>query len=189
MVWLPMHSGHPLMVHLPLVSLPLAVGLDLLARRRCEGPWRQAASVLWGLGLLGILAAMATGLLAYSRVDHSDLGHAVMTLHRNLALAAVVLLLVGGVVRWRRPHATLAAVPGLLGLGLMVTAAYFGGELVFRHAIGLPNTVLEQVMRERGGQAPEGVPESSDIDSASPGAVDSVAAPGHDHRDTVPHSN
>ncbi|MBL8979287.1 MAG: hypothetical protein JNM53_12785 [Gemmatimonadetes bacterium] len=112
-----------------------------------------------------------------------------MTLHRNLALAAVVLLLVGGVVRWRRPHATLAAVPGLLGLGLMVTAAYFGGELVFRHAIGLPNTVLEQVMRERGGQAPEGVPESSDIDSASPGAVDSVAAPGHDHRDTVPHSN
>lgn len=187
MDWLPLHSGHPLMVHLPLVTLPLAIGMDFLARHRREEPWRQAASFLWGLGLLGALSAVATGLLAYARVDHSDLGHAVMTLHRNLALAAVVLLLVSGAVRWRRPHASVAAVSGLLGVVLMVTAAYFGGELVFRHAIGLPDPVLEQVMRERGGHAHESAPGGSEVDSAAPGAADSVGAPSHDHRDTLPH--
>lgn len=88
MNWWPMHSWHPVLVHLPLVGLTLAVGLDLVVARNRAARWRDAATVLWWLGLLGAVAAVTTGLLAYNRVEHSDPAHVEMTLHRNLALAA-----------------------------------------------------------------------------------------------------
>jgi uncharacterized membrane protein len=194
MDWLPMHSGHPLMVHLPLVALPLAVLLDALNLRRSERPWRQVATVLWALGLTGAAAAVTTGLVAYNRVEHSELGHGVMTLHRNVALGAVVLFLLSGVARWRRPRSGPAVLVGALGVAAIVGAGYLGGEAVFRHAIGLPTAVLEQVMMERGGHVhgdePDESPARPAVDSGSPkAAADSAVPHRHDHPDTVPHSH
>lgn len=193
MSWLPMHSGHPLMVHLPLVALPLAVLLDALVLRRPERRRRQMATVLWVLGLAGAAAAVTTGLIAYNRVDHSELGHGAMTLHRNVALVAVALFLVSGAARWRRPLSRLAVLVGALGIVAIVGAGYLGGEIVFRHAIGIPTEVLEQVMSERGGhvhhEASTGVtPAALVVDSG--GAPPAGDAPnGHPDADSaVPHA-
>lgn len=188
MDWLPLHSGHPLMVHLPLVALPVAVVLDLLAVWRQEAHWRRLASILWVLGLLGAAAAVATGLIAYDRVDHSDLAHDVMTLHRNVALAAAGLFLLGGIVRWRwsysRPVALFGALVGVLGITGLIGAGYLGGEIVFRHGIGLSTGVLEQVVRERGGHAHDGIPEPHDEETET---ADSVHH--HDPGDPTPHTH
>jgi uncharacterized membrane protein len=149
----PMHSWHPVAVHLPLVALVLAAAFDLGALRKQSPRWRDAATVLWWLGLLGAATAIATGLLAYNRVEHSDLAHQAMTLHRNLALAAVAILLLAALWRWRRPFsrgAAILALAGALGLGWV---GYLGGELVYRHATGIPTETLEQVMGERGGHS------------------------------------
>lgn len=194
MPWLPMHSGHPLMVHLPLVALPLAVLLDALALRRPGEPWRQMATVLWLLGLAGAAGAVTTGLIAYNRVDHSEAGHGVMTLHRNVALGALALLLVSGVVRWRRARWLPAILVGAAGIVGIAGAGYLGGEVVFRHAIGIPTEVLEQVVRERGGHGhtaePAGVTGVAPADSESSDTA-GRPAPAHEHQpqDTSGHSH
>ncbi|HEV8598089.1 MAG TPA: DUF2231 domain-containing protein, partial [Gemmatimonadales bacterium] len=148
---LPMHSGHPLVVHFPLVALLLAVLLDTVAVVRLSTGWRSAATLLWWVGLVGAAAAIGTGLLAFARVDHSDPAHAAMSTHRNLALAAVAVLLVSAAWRWRRPLSRGAAAMGILGALGLSAAAYLGGEMVYRHALGIPTAVLKQVSGERVG--------------------------------------
>jgi uncharacterized membrane protein len=186
--WLPMHSGHPLVVHFPLVVLMLAVVLDGIAVFRGGTGWRSAATLLWWVGLVGAAAAIGTGLVAYGRVDHSDAAHEVMTRHRNLALLAVTILLIGAIWRWRRPLSrgalTVGAV-GALGLG---AAGYLGGEMVYRHALGIPTGMLRQVGNERAGYDEEEMrPNSMDTtaapvrDTTRPAGKPHTHAPGKDH--------
>lgn len=147
----PQHSWHPMMIHVPLVALLLAVALDALCAWSGSSRWRNTATLLWWVGLLGAGAAVATGLIAYNRVEHSEPAHVVMTLHRNLALATVGLLLLVALWRWRRPASRMAAFAGVLGGIGLLGVGYLGGELVFRHIVGVPTEVIEQVMHERGG--------------------------------------
>jgi len=140
-------------VHLPLVALVLAAAFDLVAVPKRSRRWREAATVLWWLGLVGAGAAVTTGLIAYNRVEHSDLAHREMTLHRNVALGAITVLLIASVWRWRRPYSRGAALLGLVGAAGLGGAGYLGGELVYRHAIGISTERLEQVVHERGGHA------------------------------------
>ncbi len=194
MDWLPLHSGHPLMVHLPLVALPLAVLLDGLAAWKQAPRWREMATVLWWLGLVGAAAAVTTGLIAYSRVNHSDVAHEVMTLHRNVALGAVALFLLAGAARWRWSLSRLAALVGALGVAGIGGAAYLGGELVFRHGIGMSTGVLEQVMMERGGSGPHLMPDPAmrqpvaDSGGVQP-TIDSAAGRTPDHSKAAPHTH
>jgi uncharacterized membrane protein len=142
------------MVHLPLVGLILAVAFDILAARRRSAPWRDAATALWWVGLLGAAAAITTGLLAYNRVEHSEPAHEEMVLHRNLALVMVTLLLVTALWRWRRAYSRGAALLGVLGALGLVGVGYLGGDLVYRYGIGIPTEALEQIAHERGGHEP-----------------------------------
>lgn len=153
--WFPMHSGHPLVVHFPLVALLLAVLLDAVAAIRRSPAWRSAATLLWWVGLAGAAAAVGTGLLAYGRVDHSAPAHEAMILHRNLALAAVAVLLVAAFWRWRRPLSLGAAAVGVIGALGLGAAGYLGGDMVYRHGVGIPTAVLHEVMEERGGHEHE----------------------------------
>ena len=142
MTWFPMHSWHPVMVHLPLVGLASAVAFDLVASRTRTPRWRDAATVLWWVGLLGAAAAITTGLLAYNRVEHSDMAHEEMILHRNLALASIGAVALGGV-------------------------GYLGGDLVYRYGLGIPTETLEEIAHERGGHAHGHAAESAHPDSTA----------------------
>ena len=108
---------------------------------------------LWWIGLLGAVAAIATGLLAYTRVQHSELAHEEMMLHRNIALATVTILLITALWRWRRTYSRGAAVLGLVGAIGLAVVGYLGGDLVYRHALGIPTSMLEQIAHERVGHA------------------------------------
>lgn len=165
MNWFPMHSWHPVMVHLPLVGLVIAVAFDLVATRNRAARWRDAATVLWWVGLLGATAAITTGLLAYNRVEHSDPAHEEMVLHRNLALATVAVLLVTALWRWKRPYSRGAALLGLMGAVLLGGVGYLGGDLVYRHGLGIPTETLEEITHERGGHAHGHAAESAQPDS------------------------
>ncbi len=151
MTLVPMHSWHPLVIHFPLVALLLAALFDSIAASRQGNRWREAATLLWWVGLAGAAAAITTGLVAYGRVDHSDPAHELMTLHRNLAYAVTAVLLATGVWRWRRPYSRAAAGLGIVGALGLGGVGYLGGELVFRHALGIPTEVLRQVRGERVG--------------------------------------
>ncbi len=112
-------------------------------------------------------AAVTTGLLAYGRVEHSDPAHVEMTLHRNLALAAVALLLTTALWRWRRSYSRGAAVLGIIGAGLLGGVGYLGGDLVYRHALGIPTETLNDIVKERGGNVMEHPEESTQVDTAA----------------------
>lgn len=155
MTWWPIHSWHPVMVHLPLVGLILAVAFDIGSIPHRASRWRDTATIFWGVGFIGAVAALATGLIAYDRVDHSELAHPAMIWHRNLAIATVILLLAGALWRWRQPYSRGAAALGFVGAMALGGVGYLGGDLVYRHAIGLSNEILEQVAHERGGPARE----------------------------------
>jgi uncharacterized membrane protein len=186
--WFPIHSGHPLVVHFPLVALLLAVLLDVIAAIRRSPAWRGAATLLWWVGLAGAAAAIGTGLLAYGRVDHSELAHQAMVRHRNLALAAVAILVISATWRWRRPLSGSAAAFGIIGALLLASAAYLGGDMVYRHGVGIPTAVLHEVMEERGGHehsAPAHPAESTSPRAGADTSRDSTRA----STKSQPHSN
>ncbi len=72
-----MENIHPVVVHFPIVLLPLALLFQVLALRRGNNGQRIALWLLW-LGTLGALAAATTGLLAEAGVEHSGAAHGVM---------------------------------------------------------------------------------------------------------------
>lgn len=181
----PMHSWHPMVVHFPIVAFLVAVALDLVRGRRMGSRWWHAGTVLWLIALGGAAVAITTGFLAYNRVEHSDVGHGVMTLHRNLALVAAGLLAVTGLLRWRRPTSWLPQLLGVLGVLALLGVGFYGGELVFRHAIGIPTSVLMRVMDERGAHDHD-MPMSAPADSGM--APEDTAATRRRH-DSIPHSH
>lgn len=146
---IPMHSFHPIIIHLPLIAFAVAVLFDLVDAWGRTPRFRHAAHVLWGFAFFGAALAVATGLLAYNRVDHSEEAHGIMTLHRNVALTTLAALVIAAVWRWRRPASKTAAVYSALAFVGLLWAGFLGGELVFRHAVGIPTTRLMDIMHER----------------------------------------
>jgi len=183
------------MVHLPLVALPLAVLFDAMAARSRHLVWRDTATVLWWLGLLGAVMAVGTGLAAYARVDHSEVAHVRMTLHRNLALGTLALLAVTSILRWWQPYGWGSLILGAVGVGGLVGVGNLGGELVYRHGVGLPTVVVEEVLRERGGHVHDTHPgKHASVEGDSVGGLRDTppvtegnpapsTAPTHDHHD------
>lgn len=152
---IPMHAGHPLVVHLPLIAFFTAVAFDLVDAWSATPRFRQAATVLWWAAVAGAAAAIGTGLWAYGQVEHSEAAHAVMTLHRNVALATTALLLATGLWRWRRPRSRPAAIVALVGLAGLAWVGDLGADLVYHHALGLPSARLSEILEARGGEEGE----------------------------------
>ncbi|MEO8451612.1 MAG: DUF2231 domain-containing protein [Gemmatimonadota bacterium] len=169
----PIHSWHPVMIHLPLVAFVLAALLDLLDLRRKNTEWHRAATLMWWIAFAGGAAAVTTGLIAYNRVDHSDHAHEAMILHRNVAFAALSVLLVAGIVRWRVPRLRLSVILGVVGALGLGFAGYLGGELVYTHGLGISTRNLDAIMDARGGHQHNEQPTE-----AAPGAPDSSTAAG-----------
>lgn len=180
---LPMHAWHPMFVHFPLSLLLAGVALELVGWVKGNLSLRKASLVLLTAGLLMALPAVATGLLAYGRVDHSEAAHAMMTTHRNLMLVAVGLFAAAVAWRWRaddrlarRPWNVLYA--GLLAAAtaVLVVGSDRGADLVFGHAIGVPSSRLEAVLHERRA-------EPADAQSPADATVghDDSRRPAHEH--------
>ena len=98
-----MENIHPVVVHFPIVLLPLALLFQILAVGRGNDRQRIALWFLW-LGTLGALAAATTGLLAEAEVEHPEAAHEVMELHKTLMLTTTglgALLSMLAPVQWR----------------------------------------------------------------------------------------
>jgi hypothetical protein len=122
---------HPLIVHLPIGFLLLAVLLEFWPGTRA----RPAISVAWALGALSAVAAAGAGWLLASGGDY---GGDVLFWHR-WAGVAVAALAVGGVFVQRKGGVT-AKVYGLMTAAALTLAGHQGGNLthgedyLFEHA-------------------------------------------------------
>jgi uncharacterized membrane protein len=97
--------------------------------------------MLWAATISACIAGVF-GWLAYNSIKHDEAGHLAMTLHRNWALAALgalILLVVLDVCSWRsvaKPaHGFLILL--VLAWALVISTAWHGGEMVYRHGLGV----------------------------------------------------
>lgn len=133
------HELHPSLVHAPLVFLPAAATVDLLAAlsprdRRLD---RLGRNLWWATAGGGLVVGLA-GMAASQEIEvANDRARDRMFLHGigNLALV----LSAFGVASWRsRNHASFtSAATGLLAAGAAMYTAYLGGELVYSHGAGV----------------------------------------------------
>lgn len=138
---------HPAVVHFPIALTIVAFILGLTARlfRQSASSTSLAAAGSYVLILAAVsaVAAVGFGWLAFNSImNHDDAGHAAMLLHRAWAIpTAVGLVLVAIWHSLKSRQDSPMSIPVLVclaGLSLSVaTTAWLGGEVVYRHGIGV----------------------------------------------------
>lgn len=137
---------HPVLVHFPIALISVAAFFHLAAivMRGRTGAAQCAVlahTTLW----LGALAALPTaffGWQAFNSVNHDAAGHAAMLVHRAWALGTLVVLAM--LTAWDAWRSKVDAIPrgwfagAVIGAwGMIAVTAWHGGELVYRHGIGV----------------------------------------------------
>jgi uncharacterized membrane protein len=198
---------HAALNDLPAALLLVAVLFDLASLTlgrpalRIAGYWTVVA------GAIGGVLAVLSGLQAEDHIEHGEAVHRVMETHEELALITLGIFAV--VALWRivresrmggtERSAVLAL--SVVGTGVLLVTASYGGKLVFDHAAGIPTQVLEAEMHDRAeGHHHHGAGEEAEEhehDQAAPadsahdaGPADSAASGGHSHPPgTPPHKD
>ena len=137
---------HPVVVHFPIVLTMVAFALALLSNllksHRLASYWSAASHLALWAAALSALMAVIFGWLAYNSVNHDDAGHVAMGIHRVWAVSTAGLLLL--LVLWDiKKHLLTTIFPFYFVILLGVASAsvgataWLGGEVVFRHGIGV----------------------------------------------------
>lgn len=137
---------HPLAVHFPIALVTLSAAFHVLAAAIRGNPLSRnfsilAHSLLW-LGALSLLPTVFLGWQAYNSVTHDDASHAAMLIHRNWALGtSIVLIILACWDVWRNkvdsPSAWWVVITVIGAWGMVTITAWHGGELVYRHGLGV----------------------------------------------------
>jgi len=130
------HPAHPVLVAVPLGCWMSATALDLF------GPHsgRAAARRLVGLGLLGVLPAVATGLADWR--DTADAERRVGVAHAIGNQLAAAGFAASWLARRRRAH-SLGVALSLASTGIVAAAGFLGGHLAYRRGVGVNTTAFE----------------------------------------------
>ena len=204
---------HAALNDLPAALLIGAVLFDLLAAATRRVGLRIASFWTLMLGTLGAAAAVISGLQAEDHIAHGEAVHLLMETHERLALITAGIF--GVLALWRllrearmgSAERGMALVVGVVGAGVLTATGVYGGKMVFEHAAGVPNEVLQGELHERAeghhhhGEGEEHGDGDADHDHAenapehpaaadSAAAIDSSASAGHvDPPGTPPHSH
>lgn len=137
---------HPMFVHFPIALISVSAFFHVTALAVRGKPCAThcailAHTTLW-LGALAVLPTVFFGWLAFNSVTHDDSGHVAMLTHRAWALTTLaVLLVLAGWDVWRNKADSSPSwwfVVAVIGAWvLVVTTAWHGSELVYRHGLGV----------------------------------------------------
>jgi len=142
---------HPMLVHFPIVLLITAVAMDIivllikkdLANRECL-PLIALSALLLGTVSAGIAAIF--GDIALEQAISLGFPSGPLETHEMFALITLVVFIVHSLLRlfavWRRYplrgfSGWISALPGMVGLVLLIATAYFGGELVYHFGVNV----------------------------------------------------
>ncbi len=146
---------HPMLVHFPIVFLITAVALDIiallikkdLAGRECL-PLIALSALLLGTLSAGIAAVF--GDIALDKAISLGFPSGPLETHQTLALITIAVFSLHGLLRlwalWRRyplrgVSGWISALPGMVGGVLLITTAYYGGELVYHLGVNVAPVV------------------------------------------------
>lgn len=134
---------HPFTVHFPIALLLMGCGLHLLNLRWRQNVLQHTVRVLLAAGLLGLLAAIPTGLLAYKTAPHIPDAWEVQAEHKRLGfwtLATGMGLVAASIWRTQSPPSWVWHLETVLWLtvaALVLATAWHGGQLVFIYGTGV----------------------------------------------------
>jgi len=131
------HPIHAILVAFPIAFLVGSLGADIIFVASRAEFWRKCALALIAFGVVGGLAAAITGLIDYRTAPLSGSAFDIATDHRNANLALVGIFAVNWLIRLRRPGHWFGYLLTLVGLATVTYAGWLGGELVYRHGVGV----------------------------------------------------
>jgi uncharacterized membrane protein len=136
------HPIHPMLVPLPIASFIGALATDVAGKVTGDPAWSRASKWLLGAGLVTALGAAAAGLTDYYGDERvSEIPAARQHMYANLSLVGVEAVNLA----WRLASAEeppagaiwlSAAAAALVGY-----SGWLGGELSYRHRVGVQETV------------------------------------------------
>ena len=128
------HPIHPVVVAVPIGAWVVSAWYDVRSAATADPRAEHAADGALRLGIAGALVAAVTGLVQY--VDTRGAVRRETAVHAALNNAALGLYVGSAVLRsrGRRPLARRLAAGGL---GIVGVSGYLGGDLAFRHGVGV----------------------------------------------------
>ncbi|RFC36496.1 MAG: putative membrane protein [Candidatus Nitrotoga sp. LAW] len=181
-------NAHPIAVHFPIALTLIALLFSLAAR---IGSMHNLATQLatvghWALWISGVTATIAAGLgwLAFNSVDHDDAGHAAMLIHRNWAIPTAVGLLLLAMwdvfkLRAHQVMSWLTLIVLTLLSGSVAVTGWLGGEVVFRHGIGVLS--LPEIAAESDPRGHEHGDSDSHSHQHGASTINEESKPAHKH--------
>lgn len=139
-------NWHPVFVHFTVALLIVAAAIHLLSHFLSNGKLADQLALvarwnLW-LGVGFTLLTVAAGWYAYNTVSHDAPSHIAMAEHRSWAMVTFALFL--GVTGWEyylsrrgKGKSWLFTVLLVIAAGLLLSTAWHGAELVYRHGLGV----------------------------------------------------
>ena len=139
-------NWHPIFVHFPIAFATASVAFTIAGKLFAKRPWAAQFHImgrwmLWGAALSACIAVVF-GLFASNSVRHDEAGQLAMTIHRNWAICAVGALVFLSVWSIRTfstieiPNNTFVYILIVVWF-LLLVAAWHGGEIVYRHGLGV----------------------------------------------------
>lgn len=188
-------NWHPLVVHFTIALWVMSFVFYLLATFSGDSGQKQQWMTVarWNLwsGFAFTLLTLLAGWDAYNTVNHDTESHAAMTVHRNWALITTALYLLLTIWSYRNSRSSNSE--GGLFIAIMLVAtlllsstAWRGGELVYRHGMGvmsLPDNGEHDhgAHGAEGGHGEAGSEQDHDDAGRTHNSIDGVH--GHDNSD------
>jgi uncharacterized membrane protein len=136
------HPIHPAMVAIPIGAFTVTLVADILAYATGNLAWGDTSRYSLLVGVVGALLAAVFGLIDYFKVTMSEAGFRVARWHLYLNLTAVALFAASLWLRFKAVDGWSVAAFAVSTLAFVIVGAsgYLGGELVFKHKVGVRET-------------------------------------------------
>jgi len=131
------HPIHPMVIVFPIGFFIGSLGADIIFLASRKEFWRKCALALIGFGIVGGLVAAIFGLVDYRTAPMTAKAFDIAGDHMTANLVVVGIFVVNFILRWRRPSHWFGYLLTLAGFVIVLYSGWLGGELVYRHEVGV----------------------------------------------------
>jgi len=135
------HPVHPVVTHFPMALLPVSLLGDLLGVFTKASFWWSFSYYNLAIGLILSIPALITGMIDFLAIPQKGVVERIAMRHMTIMITSIMMYTGSFFIRfgveilsgWRLMSSISLSV---LGLIFLLIGGWFGGQLVFRYAVG-----------------------------------------------------